>query len=143
MSYLTKRGAFSKQMTKRTSIESIVRGAKGIPKEFIETSNRKRFKKIVNVLELIIFGVTVLTVGAILLFMTFPRLLPEVLATLEVSLVIIPLFLVNIMGLFVKSASEGTGVNWCARGIAAMFIFLTGGFLGGALALRTIVEAIF
>ncbi len=122
-------GVTRKRMMRDASEGSMVNASMNVPREFLETAGRKKFNKLVSILELIAFCVTSFIVAVIVFYMTFPQHIPEGLAELEVSLVIIPLFLLNLMGTFIKSASEGAGVNWCARGIGLMFAFLGGGFV--------------
>jgi len=129
MSNVVKYGVGGKRMMKNASEGAMVNASMNVPKKFLETEGRKKFQKLVSVVEKLLFAITVTIVGIILLFMTFPSLLPESLSELKVSLVIIPLFLTNLMGMFISSASDGVGANWCARGISVMFLFLSVGFI--------------
>lgn len=133
MSNLVKYGVGGKRMMSDASAGARINASMNVPKKFLETEGRKKFQKFVNILGRALFGVTITIVAVILLFMVFPSLLPESLSELKASLVIIPLFLINLIGMFISSASDGVGANWCARGIALMFLILGIGFIATSL----------
>jgi magnesium-transporting ATPase (P-type) len=101
---------------------------RGVPKKYLETPNRIWLKRMIRVMGLFFFTMTVMTIATIFLGMLFPVIGNEEVGNVILSM-IVGLFFVNHMGLMIEMGGDSAGKNWFAKGAALMWLFLFGTFL--------------
>lgn len=101
---------------------------RGVPKRFLETPGRLWMRRMVRVMGLFSFVVTVLTVVSAFVCAFLPSIANDEMAGATMGMVFC-LFFVNHMGLFMEMAGDSGGRNWFARGAGLMWGSLFGTFL--------------
>ena len=99
-----------------------------VPKKFMETPGRIWLKRMIRVMGLFCFVLTVLGIVFVFAGMAIPALTKEV-VFLPVLGMLGGLFFVNHMGLFMEMAGDSAGKNWFAKGAGLMWFSLFGTFL--------------
>ncbi len=101
---------------------------RAVPKKFIETPGRIWLKRMIRVMGLFSFVVTLLVVLSIFLGMIFPGMGNEATENVMFSM-IAGLFFVNHMGLLLEMGGDSSGRNWFAKGAGLMWLWVLGSFL--------------
>ncbi len=110
---------------------AFIRSAKAgraVPKKFLETPGRLWLKRMIRVMGLFSFVVTVMTIVSIFLRMLFPVMGNEAVGNV-MMLMVAGLFFVNHLGLFLEMGGDSAGKNWFAKGAGLMWLSLFGTFL--------------
>lgn len=99
-----------------------------VPKRFLETPGRVWMRRMIRVMGLFSFVVTVLTVLSGFVCVFFPGMVNDAMAEVTLGMVFC-LFFVNHVGLFMEMAGDSGGRNWFALGAGLMWGAVFGTFL--------------
>lgn len=101
---------------------------RAVPKKYLETPNRRWMKRMIRVMGLFSFVLTVLTIVSVFLSMLFPVLMNDNVME-AVAGTMAGLFFMNLMGLFIEMGADATGRNWFAKATGLMWLWVSGTFL--------------
>jgi hypothetical protein len=115
-------------LSKDAAFKGSASAGRGVPEKFMETPGRMWLKRMIRVMGLFSFVVTVFTIlivfSGMLLPMTSAGAVGEVLSGITAGL-----FFVNHMGLLIEMGGDSAGKNWFAKGVGLMWLSLFGTFL--------------
>lgn len=110
--------------------ESFKRSAmarRAVPERFLETPGRLWLQRMIRVMGLFSFVVTVLVIVSIFLGILFPAMVNGEAGDVLMQM-LLGLFIVNHFGLFLEMAGDSGGKNWFTKGAVCMWLIILGIF---------------
>ena len=127
-------------LSRDAALKGVVSAGRGVPKQFLETPGRLWLKRMIRVMGLFCFVITVLAVAGCFIIMLFPASMNQAFAEATMGM-IAGLFFINHMGLFIEMGADTTGKNWFAKAAGIMWVSFLGTFVIGLLV--EIVKSVF
>gem|GEM_PF-4349034 len=110
------------------ALKGSAKAGRAVPKKFLETPSRLWLKRMIRVMGLFSFVVTVLTILSVFSGILLPLRSAEAFGEVLPGM-IAGLFFVNHMGLLMEMGGDSAGRNWFAKGVGLMWLSLFGTFL--------------
>lgn len=127
-------------LSKDGALKGGVSAVRGVPKRFLETPGRMWLKRMIRVMGLFSFVVTVGTIAVFFLGYLLLSMRNEELEGILTAMTV-GLFFVNHLGLFIEMGADTTGRNWFAKAAGLLWLSFLGTFVVALLV--EIVKAMF